>query len=65
MSEEEYLEKYYQKVYEKYCELHPEEITSDFILEEDGNEDYIEEIIKIILEEKENKWLYQRQLMSI
>ena len=42
---EEYLEKHYLEIYEEYCRRHPEEITSDFILEEDGNEDYIDEII--------------------
>lgn len=35
-----------EKVYEEYCKRHPEEITSDFMLEEDGNEDYIQEIIE-------------------
>lgn len=35
-----------EKVYEEYCNRHPEEITSDFMLEEDGNEYYIEEIMK-------------------
>lgn len=43
---DDFLEKYYLEVYEEYCKRHPEEITSDFILEEDGNEDYIDEIIK-------------------
>ena len=33
-------------IYEEYCKRHPEEITSDFILEEDGNEDYIDEIVE-------------------
>ena len=32
------------EIYEEYCKRHPEEITSDFMLEEDGNEDYINEI---------------------
>ena len=42
---EKYLDMYYDEIYEEYCKRHPEEITSDFMLE-DGNEDYIEEIIK-------------------
>ena len=35
-----------EEIYEEYCKRHPEEITSDFMLFEDGNEDYIKEIIK-------------------
>lgn len=34
------------EIYEEYCKRHPEEITSDFMLEEDGNEDYIDEIVE-------------------
>ena len=34
------------KIYEEYCKRHPEEITSDFMLFEDGNQDYIDEIIE-------------------
>lgn len=49
MTEEEYL-----KLYEEYCKRHPEEITSDFILEEDGNEDYIDEIIGEMKNEQSN-----------
>lgn len=39
-------EEFEYKVYEEYCKRHPEEITSDFMLDEDGNEDYIKEIIE-------------------
>ena len=42
---EKYLEEHYDEIYEEYCNRHPEEITSDFMLEEDGNQDYINEII--------------------
>ena len=41
-----FLEKHYLEIYEEYCKRYPEEITSDFILEEDGNPDYIDEIIE-------------------
>ncbi len=34
----------YEEIYEEYCKRHPEDITSDFTLE-DANEDYLEEII--------------------
>ena len=46
---EEYLDKYYDEIYEEYNKRHPEEIKNDeWLLEEDGNENYIEEIIKDI-----------------
>ncbi len=48
----QYFANHYQEIYEKYCELHPEEITSDFILEEDGKEEYIVEIIEMLKEGK-------------
>ena len=42
-----------EKVYEEYCKRHPEEIHSDFMLDEDGNEDYIAEIIEDLTKESE------------
>ena len=42
---EKYLEEHYDEIFEEYSKRHPEHITSDFILEEDGNWDYIEEIV--------------------
>lgn len=49
----EFFEEHYEEIYERYCEEHPEEITSDFILEEDGNQDYIDEIIEEIVGDEE------------
>lgn len=46
ISDEEILEKHYLEIYGRYCIEHPEEINSDFILEEDANEDYLQEIIE-------------------
>ena len=44
---EKYLDMYYDEIYEEYCKRHPEEVKNDeWILEQDGNEDYIEEIIQ-------------------
>lgn len=47
---EELLEKHYLEIYEEYCKRHPEEITSDFMLEEDGCEDAIEKIMEDLYE---------------
>jgi CO dehydrogenase/acetyl-CoA synthase alpha subunit len=46
VEEIKWFAEHYEEIYERYCEEHPEEITSDFILEEDGNWDYIDEIIE-------------------
>ena len=43
--DDEILEKYYDDIYEVYCHKHPEEITSDFTLE-NANEGYLQEIIE-------------------
>ena len=50
MTYEEILEEHYLEIYEEYCKRHPEEITSDFMLEEDGNWDYIDEIVEDLYE---------------
>ena len=50
MTYEEILEEHYLEIYEEYCNRHPEEITSDFMLEEDGCEDAIEEIMEDLYE---------------
>lgn len=54
-NEEKFFEEHYYEIYERYCEEHPEEITSDFILEEDGNWDEIDEIIEELIAEMEDK----------
>ena len=47
---EQFIEEHYLEIYEEYCKRHPEEITSDFDLIEDGNEDYIDEIVEDLYE---------------
>ncbi len=53
------------EIYEEYCKRHPEEITSDFILEEDGNEDYIEEIIKVLKARENARRYYQKNKQKV
>ena len=52
---EQFFEDNYEKIYEKYCELYPEQIHSDFILEEDGDWDSIDDIMRYMMANKEDK----------
>lgn len=47
ISYDDFMSKYEDEIYERYCDLYPEEINSDWTLE-DANDTSLEDLVSII-----------------